>query len=140
MKCESVEKDAEGNIVAVHCTYDPESRGGNPADGRKIKGTLHWVSATESIQAEIRLYDRLFAVEHPACTEGVNFIDELNPNSLEVLPEARVEISMANTKAGERFQFERQGYFMADADSTPDKLIFNRIVTLKDTWAKINKK
>ncbi|MDO5297129.1 MAG: glutamine--tRNA ligase/YqeY domain fusion protein [bacterium] len=140
VKCVGVDKDENGNITAVHCTYDPESRGGNPADGRKIKGTLHWVSAKDSLKAEVRLYDRLFAAEHPACTEGVDFIDELNPNSLEVLSEARVEASMANTQAGDRFQFERQGYFMADQDSTADHLIFNRIVTLKDTWAKINKK
>lgn len=140
IKCESVVKDDNGNIVELHCTYDPESKGGNPADGRKIKGTIHWVSEAHSLPAEVRLYDRLFAVEHPACTEGVDYITELNPNSLEVLENARVERSLAGTEPGKRFQFERTGYFITDPDTTPDHLVFNRIVTLKDSWAKIQKK
>ena len=137
IKCESVVKDENGNITEVHCTYDPESKGGNAADGRKIKGTLHWVSATESIPCEVRLYDRLFAVDHPATREDVNFIDELNPNSLEIITNARVESSVAETPAGKWFQFERTGYFYTDKDTTKDHLVFNRVVTLKDTWAKI---
>ncbi len=137
IKCESVVKDETGRITEVHCTYDPESKGGNAADGRKIKGTLHWVSAVESVPCEVRLYDRLFAVDHPATREDVNFIDELNPNSLEVLTEARVESSVIGTPAGRWFQFERNGYFYTDKDTTPDHIVFNRVVTLKDTWAKI---
>ncbi|MCR5663144.1 MAG: glutamine--tRNA ligase/YqeY domain fusion protein [bacterium] len=140
IKCESVVKDESGKIIELHCTYDPESKGGNPADGRKIKGTIHWVSEAHSLPAEVRLYDRLFAVEHPACTEGVDYITELNPNSLEVIENARVERSLAGTEPGKRFQFERTGYFITDPDTTPDHLVFNRIVTLKDSWAKIQKK
>ena len=137
IKCQSVVKDEMGRVIEVHCTYDPETKGGNAPDGRKIKGTLHWVSATHSLPCEVRLYDRLFAVDHPATREDVNFLDELNPNSLEILKEARVEKSMAGTPAQRWFQFERSGYFYTDPDTDAQHLVFNRVVTLKDTWAKI---
>ena len=140
VKCESVVKNEQGEVTEVHCTYDPESRGGNAPDGRRIKGTLHWVSAKHSVPCEVRLYDRLFAVDHPACREDVNFLDELNPNSLEVISDARVEASLAGVEPGKRFQFERTGYFYTDPDTTQERPVFNRIVTLKDTWAKIMKK
>jgi glutaminyl-tRNA synthetase len=140
--CKDVVKDAAGNVVELRCTYDPETRGGNsPPDGRKVKGTIHWVSAAHAIHAEVRLYDHLFTKEDPGdVPEGGHFKDNLNPNSLEVLPKALVEPSLATAKPGERFQFERQGYFCVDPDSKPGQLVFNRTVTLKDTWAKIEKK
>jgi len=130
-------KDEAGRVVEVRCTYDPDSRGGDPKDGRKIKGTLHWVSADHSVPAEVRLYDRLFASDRPATTEGVDFLEELNPDSLVTLPESRVERSLVGVTPGQRFQFERQGYFSVDSDTQADRPVFNRIVTLKDTWAKI---
>ena len=136
----SVQKSADGTLE-VHCTYDPASRGGNSPDGRKVKSTMHWVSAAQSISAEIRLYDKLFSIPNPAdVPEGKTFLDNLNPNSLEILTEARLEPSLASAKVGERFQFERVGYFCVDPDSTPQKLVFNRTLPLKDSWAKIEKK
>jgi glutaminyl-tRNA synthetase len=133
--CVGVVKDEAGNVAEVHCTYDPETRGGQSADGRKVQGTLHWVSAEHSLPAELRLYDRLFKSENPGATH--DFLEDLNPASLEVLRESRVEPSLAGAEPGSRFQFERQGYFCADAvDSKPGALVFNRIVALKDSWAK----
>jgi glutaminyl-tRNA synthetase len=137
----SVVKDERGNVVEVHCTYDPASRGGNSPDGRKVKSTMHWVSARHAITAEIRLYDKLFLKPDPGdVEEGKTFIDNLNPNSLEILTGAMLEPSLAAAKPGERYQFERVGYFCLDPDSTTEKKIFNRTLALKDTWAKIEKK
>ena len=136
-----VVKDAGGNIVEVHCTYDPASRGGNSPDGRKVKSTMHWVSAVHAIAAEVRLYDKLFTRPDPYdLPEGGDIFDNLNPNSLEVISDARLEPSLANAKLGEHFQFERVGYFCLDSDSKSDKLVFNRTLPLKDSWAKIEKK
>ena len=144
---QSVEKDAEGNITCIHCTYDPATRGGDAPDGRKVKGTLHWVSAQHAIEAEVRLFDRLFATEAPdEAPEGKTFLDNLNPDSLRVLQHCKLEPSLAdshmvvNEKGIEepmRYQFERMGYFCTDRDSTPEHLVFNRSCSLKDTWAKI---
>ena len=141
IKCEDVVKDEKtGEIIELHCTYDPETRGGWSPDGRKVKATLHWVSAAHAVQAEIRLYDHLFTNEDPEdVNEGEDFTANLNPNSLEVLKSCRLEPGLANAKPGERFQFERLGYFSVDPDSTTNKLLFNRTVTLRDTWAKIAK-
>jgi glutaminyl-tRNA synthetase len=137
----SVVKDAQGNVVEVHCTYDPASRGGNSPDGRKVKSTMHWVSAAHAISAEIRLYDKLFTKADPSdVEEGQDVLDNLNPNSLEVLLGAKLEPSLANAKLEDRFQFERVGYFCLDPDSTAQKLVFNRTLALKDSWAKIEKK
>ena len=136
-----VVKDAAGNIVEVHCTYDPASRGGNSPDGRKVKSTMHWVSAAPAISAEIRLYGKLFLKPDPTdVEEGQDVLDNLNPNSLEVLTGAKLEPSLATAKPGDRFQFERVGYFCLDPDSTPGNLVFNRTLPLKDSWAKIEKK
>jgi len=138
---QSVVKDAAGNVVEVHCTYDPLSRGGNSPDGRKVKSTMHWVSATHAISAEIRLYDKLFTKADPSdFPEGGDIFDNLNPNSLEILAGAKLEPSLASAKLEERFQFERVGYFCLDPDSSAGKLIFNRTLALKDSWAKIEKK
>jgi glutaminyl-tRNA synthetase len=138
---QQVVKDAQGNIVEVHCTYDPLSRGGNSPDGRKVKSTMHWVSAAHAISAEIRLYDKLFTKADPGdFPEGGDVFDNLNPNSLEVLTGAKLEPSLANAKLEDRFQFERVGYFCLDPDSAAGKLVFNRTLALKDTWAKIEKK
>ncbi len=136
-----VVKDAQGNIVEVHCTYDPASRGGNSPDGRKVKSTMHWVSAAHAISAEIRLYDKLFSKPDPNdFPEGGDIFDNLNPNSLEILTGAKLEPSLANAKLGNRFQFERVGYFCLDPDSSETRKIFNRTLALKDSWAKIEKK
>ena len=137
----SVAKDAAGNITEVHCTYDPASRGGNSPDGRKVKSTIHWVSVQHAISAEIRLYDKLFIKPDPSdVPEGGSFLDNLNPNSLEMVAEARLEPSLAVAKREDRYQFERVGYFCPDPDSAPGKLVFNRTLALKDSWAKIEKK
>jgi len=137
----SVVKDAEGNVTEVHCTYDPASRGGNSPDGRKVKSTMHWVSAAHAISAEIRIYDKIFSKPDPQdVEEGKTFLDNLNPNSLEVIADARLEPSLAKARLEDRFQFERVGYFCLDPDSTPDHLVFNRTLPLKDSWAKIEKK
>jgi len=136
-----VVKDAAGTIVEVHCTYDPASRGGNSPDGRKVKSTMHWVSAAHAISAEIRLYDKLFTKADPNdVEEGQSFLDYLNPSSLEILSGAKLEPSLATANPGDRFQFERVGYFCLDPDSTAEKLVFNRTLPLKDSWAKIEKK
>ena len=137
--CTGVEKDADGNVVAVHCTYDPETKGGDAPDGRKVKGTIHWVGARRAIDAEVRLYDRLFTVPDLGKEEGY-FTEYLNPASLEVIPAAKLEPGLASAKPGHRCQFERTGYFYLDPkDSAEGKPVFNRIVTLRDTWAKILK-
>mgnify|MGYP003312549670 CR=1 FL=1 len=129
--------DENGNIIAVHCTYDPESYGGESPDGRKVKGTLHWVSATECADVTVNLYDRLFMVENPSNEVGVtDFTENLNPNSVETLKGCKIDRSLLSAKAGDTFQFMRQGYFCVDPDSTEDALIFNRTVALKDSWAK----
>lgn len=136
--CTLVEKDSSGNITVIHCNYDPASRGGNSPDGRKVKGTIHWVSEQHAIKAEVRLYDRLFKNPMPEdVDEGVDYKINLNPESLKVV-EAYCEPFLSRAKAGEIFQFERIGYFCTDLDSKPEKLIFNRTVTLKDSWAKEN--
>lgn len=138
IKCHEVIKDSNsGAIVELRCTYDPATRGGNAPDGRKVKGTIHWVSAQHSLSAEIRLYDRLFMVANPAAHKDVDYKTLLNPNSLETVTSCRIEPSLANVKAEDKFQFERIGYFSVDYDSGENKLIFNRTVSLKDTWAKI---
>jgi glutaminyl-tRNA synthetase len=139
IKCEEVVKDAEGNITEVRCTYLPESRSGNDTSGINVKGTLHWVSVPHAVTTEIRLYDRLFKVEDVANAEG-DFKDHINPDSLQVITHAYAEPALLNDDRNARFQFLRKGYFIVDKDSTPDKLIFNRTVTLKDTWAKEVKK
>jgi glutaminyl-tRNA synthetase len=139
--CVDVVKDEQGEVVELHCTYDPETRGGWAPDGRKVRGTLHWVSADHSLEAEVRLYDRLFSVENPLdVEEGEDFTANLNPYSLETLASCRVEPSLAGAAPGSIYQFERQGYFCVDPDSTDEKLVFNRTVSLRDTWAKIEKK
>ncbi len=142
--CQSAVKDDSGEIVELRCTYDPETRGGSAPDGRRVKGTLHWVSAAHAVPAEVRLYDRLFTVEDPgAVEEGGDYKSYLNPSSLEILTGCQVEPSLANAEPGYRCQFERQGYFSVDPDSSPDSstpsLVFNRTVALRDSWAKIEK-
>lgn len=135
IKYASLETDEKGNITAVHCTYDPATRGGDAPDGRKVKGTIHWVSAKTAKKATVRLYDRLFMVENPSDEEGVSsFADNLNPNSLEVVKGALIESDVANAKPGDVFQFMRQGYFTVDPDTTEDEIIINRTVALKDSF------
>jgi len=137
----SVVKDQNGKVVEVHCTYDPATRGGNTPDGRKVKSTIHWVSAAHAVETEVRIYETLFTKEDPSdVPEGQEFTVNLNPNSLEVVTDGKLEPSMANVEAGSRYQFERLGYFCADPDSKPGKPVFNRTVALKDTWAKVEKK
>ncbi|HMJ54863.1 MAG TPA: glutamine--tRNA ligase/YqeY domain fusion protein [Polyangiaceae bacterium] len=135
VRCTEVVKDAAGNVSEVHCTWDPNSQGGQPADGRKIKGTIHWVSAAHALSAEVRLYDRLFAVENPQKDKDVDWKTHLNPKSLEVIAGCRLEPSLAGAREADRFQFERLGYFCVDRESGPTKLVFNRTVSLKDSWA-----
>lgn len=138
VKCTSVDKDDAGNITALHCTYDPESYGGESPDGRKVKGTIHWVSAEHAIDAEVRLYDRLFNVENPSDESKVgSFTENLNPDSVEVLKNCKLESNLKDSKPGDSFQFMRLGYFCVDTESTDEKLIFNRAVGLKDSWAKM---
>jgi glutaminyl-tRNA synthetase len=138
---QSVIKAADGSLIEVHCTYDPLSRGGNSPDGRKVKSTIHWVSTAHAISAEIRLYDKLFLKPDPYdLAEGQDVLDNLNPNSLEILSGAKLEPSLASAKLEDRFQFERVGYFCLDPDSTAEKLVFNRTLALKDSWAKVEKK
>jgi glutaminyl-tRNA synthetase len=138
---QNVVKDAAGNVVEVHCTYDPLSRGGQSPDGRKVKSTMHWVSAAHAITAEIRLYDKLFSKPDPYdFPEGGDLFDNLNPNSLEIVSDAKLEPSLASVQPGDRFQFERVGYFCVDPDSSETRKIFNRTLPLKDTWARIEKK
>ena len=142
IKCTSVVKDEKtGEVVEVHCTYDPATRSGNAPDGRKVKATIHWVSAQHAINAEVRLYESLFTKEDPNdAPGGQEFTANLNPNSLETLTAAKLEPSLASAKPGDRYQFERLGYFCADPDSMSEKLVFNRTVQLRDTWAKIEKR
>lgn len=139
IKCESVVKDADGNITELHCNYDPETKSGSSQSSRKVKGTIHWVSADHALDAEVRLYDRLFSVENPSSEKG-DYKSFLNPSSLEVLKGCKVEPGLASVTVTDRFQFERQGYFCIDSvDSKPDALVFNRAVSLKDSWTKIEK-
>jgi glutaminyl-tRNA synthetase len=140
--CTGVVKDpSSGEIIEVHCTYDPATRGGNAPDGRRVKSTIHWVSAEHAIDAEVRLYDNLFISENPDdVPEGQDFTSNLNPKSLEVVTGAKLEPSLAGAPPASRYQFERLGYFSVDPDSTPEKFVFNRTVALRDTWAKIEKK
>jgi glutaminyl-tRNA synthetase len=139
--CTGVVKDDQGQLVEIHCTYDPATRGGNAPDGRKVKSTIHWVSAERAIDAEVRLYDNLFTKEDPnQVEEGQDFTANLNANSLEVVRGAKLEPSLRGAPPGSRYQFERLGYFAVDPDTTADQLVFNRTVALRDTWAKIEKK
>ncbi len=139
--CNDVVKDADGNITEIHCTYDPDTLSGTPGSMRKVKGTLHWVSARHAVDAEVRLYDRLFAVENPSAEAEKDFRELLNPDSLKVVTNAKVEPFLAQiAKPEDKFQFQRIGYFCVDLDSTPEHLIFNRTITLKDSWAKAQKK
>jgi glutaminyl-tRNA synthetase len=137
-----VKKDpATSAVTEIRCTYDPATKGGNAADNRKVKATIHWVSAAHAVTAEARLYDHLFLADNPQnVPEGVDWKEMINPASLEVAPGALVEPGLAAARPGDRFQFERLGYFCVDPDAKPGKLVFNRSVSLKDTWAKIEKK
>ena len=137
--CTHVMKDADGTVTEIHGTYDPDSKGGHATDGRKVKGTIHWVSAAHAVPVEVRLYDRLFTVPDPMGDETKDFLAFLNPDSCKVVT-AYAESALAEAAPGERFQFERVGYFCADAvDSAPGKPVFNRTVTLKDSWGKTTK-
>ena len=139
LKCEDVIKNDEGEIVELRCTIDLDTLGKQPTD-RKVKGVIHWVSADKCLDAEVRLYDRLFSVEHPdKVEEGKDFRSNINPDSLEVIEHAKVEPSLAGVQAGERYQFERVGYFSVDSDTTEDKPVFNRIASLRDSWARITR-
>ncbi|MBS2036506.1 glutamine--tRNA ligase/YqeY domain fusion protein [bacterium] len=140
IKCQEVIKDSQGRVVEVRCSYDPDTRSGSPGEHRKVKGTIHWVEASTSVPAEVRLFEELFTLEQPDNLKDGDYRDFINPNSLVVLPDSRLERSLAHSKVGERFQFERQGYFIKDQDSTVDKPVFNRIVPLKDGWAKLLQK
>lgn len=140
VKAVSVDKDSDGNIIAVHCTYDPESKGGTTSDGRKVKGTSHWVSADHALKAEVRQYDKLFKAEVPGAATG-NYLDDINPESLVVIPEAYIELEGKNAKPGDYLQFIRNGYYCVDnKDSKEDHMVFNRTVTLKDSWSKMKAK
>jgi glutaminyl-tRNA synthetase len=139
--CNSVVKNEKGEVVEVHCSYDPATHGGNAPDGRKVKSTIHWVSAAHAVDAEVRIYENLFTKEDPGeVKEGQDFTANLSPNSLEVIANAKLEPSLAHAAVGSRYQFERLGYFCVDPDSKAGKLVFNRTVALKDTWAKVEKK
>ena len=139
--CTDVIKDESGKVIEVHCTYDPATRGGNTPDGRKVKSTIHWVSAAHAVDAEVRIYENLFTKENPNEVEdGQDFTANLNPHSLEVITNAKLEPSLATAAIGARYQFERLGYFCVDLDSKAGKPVFNRTVALKDTWAKMEKK
>lgn len=140
IRCERVEKDSDGNITTIYCTYQPDTKRGMPNSNKKVKGTIHWVSVKDAVEAEVRLYDRLFINENPdEAPEGGSFLDNLNPDSVSTI-NAFVEPAIANANIGEKFQFERIGYFCIDKDSTKEKIVINRTVTLKDTWAKIANK
>ena len=141
IKCTGVKKDADGNIEEIYCTYDPDTRSGMPGASRKVKGTLHWVAAPTAVDATVRMYDRLFNVENPAAETERDFREMLNPDSLKVVTGVKVEPFIAeNASQGAKFQFQRIGYFTPDYDSTPDNLIFNRTIALKDSWEKVQKK
>jgi glutaminyl-tRNA synthetase len=139
IKCNEVDKNDKGEITELHCTYDTETKSGT-AGSRSVKGTIHWVSEKHALKAEVRLYDRLFTVEDPEGDETKNFKDFINPHSLDIIDNCLVEPSLAKAKAGEKFQFVRQGYFCVDPLSTDEKLVFNRTVALRDSWAKIERK
>ncbi len=137
IKCTSVVKDPKtGEVTEVRCTYDPETKSGGTQNQRKVKGTIHWVSAQHAVNAEVRLYDRLFSVEDPAGKSGKK---QINPKSVEILTDCKLEPALGNAKKQDRFQFERLGYFCVDSDSEENRLVFNRTVTLRDSWAKIEK-
>jgi glutaminyl-tRNA synthetase len=139
--CTDVVKDETGEVVEVHCRYDPETRGGDAPDGRKVRGTLHWVSAAHGIPAEVRVYGHLFATPDPSdAPEGEDYTYNLRPDSLEILDPAWLEPAMGDACPGDRFQFERRGYYCVDSDSTDDKLVLNQTVALRDTWAKLVKR
>ena len=139
IKCDEVVKDESGNIVELHCTYDPQSGQGSSSDGRRVKGVIHWVSAADAVEAEVRLYGNLFSKEDPNdVEEGKTFLDYLNPDSL-IVQKAYIEPSLKEAKIGENYQFERVGYFCLDTDSTESNIVFNRTVTLKDSWSRMNK-
>jgi glutaminyl-tRNA synthetase len=139
--CHDVIKDESGEVIALHCTYDPETRGGYAPDGRKVRGTLHWVSVDHSLDAEVRLYDRLFTKDNPLDAEdGKEFTDYINPRSLEILPGCKVEVSLNSAKPGDRYQFERKGYFCVDTESQSTHLVFNQTISLRDSWAKVQKR
>jgi glutaminyl-tRNA synthetase len=141
VKCVDFVKNEDGEVVEVHCTYDPKTRGGYAPDGRKVRGTLHWVSAQHALDVDVRLYERLFYVRDPLdVEEGEDFIDNMNPESLQFLENCKVEPSLGDAKPGDTFQFERRGYFCIDPDTTDEKLIFNRTITLRDTWKRIEKR
>jgi glutaminyl-tRNA synthetase len=141
IRCEEVVKNESGAIVELRCTYDPATRGGDSPDGRRVKATLHWVSAAHALPAVVRLYDRLFSVEDPErSADGRTFLDQLNPQSLETLVDCPVEPSLGTAAPGARVQFERIGYFVVDPDSKPGALVFNRTVSLRDSWARIAQK
>jgi len=139
IRCDEVLKDEAGNVVELRCSFDPETRSGQPGADRKVKGTIHWVSAEHAVKAEVRLYDRLFNVPHPGGDKERDFVDHINPGSLEVIETARIEAGLEQAGPGEFFQFERLGYFVADPDGTDDRPVFNRAVTLRDTWARLEK-
>ncbi|MDD3589063.1 MAG: glutamine--tRNA ligase/YqeY domain fusion protein [Thermoguttaceae bacterium] len=139
--CKNCVKDENGNVVEVHCDYDPETRGGQSADGRRVQGTIHWVAEPTAVDVEVRLYDRLFSVPNPDDPQNTgDFKDYLNPDSLKIVPNAKAEPALANAAIDDRFQFERIGYFALDKTSTPEKIVFNRIVSLRDSWSKIVQK
>jgi glutaminyl-tRNA synthetase len=139
IKCVDFVKNPQtGEIEEIHCTYDPQTRGGYAPDGRKVQGTIHWVSAQTALDAEVRIYDHLFTILNPNKVEdGKTYLDYLNPDSMQVLSDCKIEPSLANAVKGDRYQFERKGFFCVDPDSTPGHLVFNQTVTLRDTWAKI---
>lgn len=134
--CNEVIKDENGEIIELRCTYDPASKGGTSPDGRKVKGTLHWVSTTENVEAEVRVYDRLFNDPAPSGHKDKNYLDFLNPESLNVLPKCYIEPFVKDAKVEDHFQFERLGYFNIDKDSTSEKMVFNKTVGLRDSWSK----
>jgi glutaminyl-tRNA synthetase len=139
--CTGFETDSSGEVTMLRCTYDPATRGGDSPDKRKVRGTLHWVPVSHALDAEIRIYDHLFTKPDPDEVDpGTTWLDNINPKSLEVLTGCKIEPSLAGSAPGSRIQFERQGYFCVDPDSTSDRPVFNRTVTLKDTWGKIQKK
>jgi glutaminyl-tRNA synthetase len=139
IQCDEVIKDEAGNVVELHCSFDPDTRSGQPGAERKVKGTIHWVSVEHAVKAEVRLYDRLFKVPHPGGDKERDFVEHINPDSLEVLHDACLEAGLENAEVGEFFQFERLGYFVPDPDTSDEKPVFNRAVTLRDTWAKLEK-
>ena len=141
IKCDDVIKNDNGEVVQLNCSYDPDTKSGTGTSTKKVKGTIHWVSAQHAIDCEVRLYDRLLTVEDPASEKDKDYKDFINPKSLEIITNAKLEPFVKSAKPGDRFQFERQGYFCVDTkDASNDKLIFNRTVTLKDTWAKTARK